>query len=83
MNAILSQGRGKRGPKPVLFLILDQAEASSKYHTDRSTWVQLWLLRTRPMAAMASTGRGTKAVNHQEGIDPCKCHAHCCECVYQ
>jgi hypothetical protein len=36
------------------------------------------MLRTRPMTAMASTGRGTKAVYHKEGIDPCIGYAHYC-----
>jgi hypothetical protein len=46
------------------------------------SWVQLWFLRARPIAARASTGRGTKAVYHKEGIDPCKRNAHTYECVY-
>jgi thiamine phosphate synthase YjbQ (UPF0047 family) len=41
----------------------------------RRSWVQLWLLRARPVAAKASTGRGTKAVYHKEGVDTHKCHA--------
>ena len=40
------------------------------------SWVQLWLLKARPMAAMASAVRGTKAVYYKEGIDPCKCATH-------
>jgi len=34
----------------------------------------LGLLRARPIAARASTGRGTKAVYHKEGIDPGERH---------
>jgi hypothetical protein len=29
-----------------------------------------------PIAAKASTGRGTKAAYHKEGIDPGECYAH-------
>ena len=43
----------------------------------------MWLLKARPIAAKASTGRGTKAVYHQEGIDPCKCATHYCQRFHQ
>ena len=33
------------------------------------------------MAAMASTGRGMRAVYDRGGIDPCSGDAHHCECV--
>jgi secondary thiamine-phosphate synthase enzyme len=36
------------------------------------------LRRARPIAARASTDRGTRAVYDKEGTDPCKCNAHCC-----
>jgi hypothetical protein len=55
----------------------------------RRSWVQLQLLRARPMAAMASAVRGRSVVYHKEGIDPCISHAvyctaaHHCIGVYQ
>ena len=47
-----------------------------------STWVQLWLLRARPMAVMASTVRGTEVVYHMDGVDPGECHAVYCTAAH-
>jgi hypothetical protein len=72
-------------PLYVLCYLLDSGvqyqRADSQQHSFSAAWVQLWLLRPRPIAEMASTGRGTKAVYHREGIDPCICATHYGECV--
>jgi hypothetical protein len=39
------------------------------------------LLRARPIAARASTVKDMRVAYDKEGIDPCKCATHCCECV--
>jgi hypothetical protein len=58
-----------------LILLLGQSHASSKYHRSRRSWVQLWLLRARPMAARASAVSGMRAVYDEEGTDPGECPA--------
>jgi hypothetical protein len=47
------------------------------------SWVKLWWLRARPIAARASTVSGMSVVYDKEGTDPCSGDAHYCECVYQ
>ena len=42
----------------------------------RVSWVQLWLLRARPIAPMASAVRGMRVVYDKEGIDPGQCPEH-------
>jgi secondary thiamine-phosphate synthase enzyme len=49
----------------------------------RHGWVQLWLLRARPIAARVSTSRETKAAHYKEETDPCSGNAHSCRRVHQ
>ena len=49
----------------------------------RRSWVQLRLLRARPIAAMASVVSGMRVVCDKEGIDSCFGYAHYCIGVYQ
>ena len=48
----------------------------SRFFFSRASLVQLWFLRVRPIAAMASAGRGMRVVYDKEGIDPCSGYAH-------
>jgi hypothetical protein len=63
-----------------LFIVpLDDQRLWYRYHrlfAGRRSWVQLWLFKARPMAAMASDVRGMSVAYHKEGTDPGECHAH-------
>ena len=58
-------------------------QSSSRLSLSRTSWVQLWLLRARPIARMAPAVRGVRLVYQKEGADPCKCDAHYRQCVCQ
>jgi len=61
--------------------MISAGRAAAGFSFGRRRVVQLWLLRARPIAAMASTVSGMSVVYDKEGIDPCIGNAHHCECV--
>ena len=44
------------------------SRAAPGFILSRRSWVQLQLVRARPMAEMASTGRGRRVVYHKEAL---------------
>jgi len=54
------------------------AKVRARTHSARETravkWHLVWLLRARPMAAMASAVSGVRVVYDKEGIDPGERH---------
>jgi hypothetical protein len=62
---------------------ISASRAAAGFIFSRTGWVQFWLLRAQPIAAMASTVSGMSAVCHKEGTGPCKRDAHYRKCFHQ
>ena len=62
---------------------ISASRAAARFIFSRGSWVQLWLLRARPIAPIASAVRGMRVAYDKEGTDPCCGYAHYCECVHQ